>query len=68
LGDKAFEWLTLAMAFAVVVLMILVGWELWSGSCSPSKNLEFISHYINLGPGGEQFGALPSFTERWFLL
>src|SRR6476620_311854 len=24
-GDKAFEWLTLAMAFAVVVLIILVG-------------------------------------------
>jgi len=28
-GDKAFEWLTLVMALTVVVLVILLGWELW---------------------------------------
>jgi len=26
LGDKAFEWLTLAMALVVVLLVFLVGW------------------------------------------
>src|SRR5262245_10496543 len=36
-GDKAFEWLTLAMAFAVVLLIILVGWELWAGSLLAMK-------------------------------
>src|SRR5215470_17833199 len=36
-GDKAFEWLTLAMAFAVVLLIILVGWQLWSGSLLAMK-------------------------------
>jgi len=28
-GDKAFEWLTLAMALVVVVLITLIGWQLW---------------------------------------
>src|SRR5215470_19816581 len=36
-GDKAFEWLTLAMAFAVVLLIILVGWQLWTGSLLAMK-------------------------------
>jgi len=27
-GDRAFEWLTLAMAFTVVILIILTGWQL----------------------------------------
>ncbi|MFL6545244.1 MAG: hypothetical protein ACJ8LM_08720 [Candidatus Udaeobacter sp.] len=31
-GDKAFELLTLTMALAVVVLIILIGWQLWNGS------------------------------------
>jgi ABC-type phosphate transport system permease subunit len=31
-GDKAFEWLTLAMALTVVLLVILIGWQLWHGS------------------------------------
>lgn len=31
-GDRAFKWLTLAMAFAVFVLIALIGYELASGS------------------------------------
>ena len=31
-GDKAFEWLTLAMAMAVVALVFLDGWQLARGS------------------------------------
>ena len=27
-GDKAFEWLTLGMALAVILLVFLIGWEL----------------------------------------
>src|SRR5215467_8530108 len=59
-GDKAFEWLTLAMAFAVVVLIILVGWELWSGSLLAMK--KFGVRFLvtsTWDPVAEQFGALP---------
>src|SRR5438128_10705027 len=43
-GDKAFEWLTLAMALAVVVLIILIGWQLWIGSSVAIKKLGF--HFL----------------------
>ena len=43
-GDKAFEWLTLAMASAVVVLVILIGWELWNGSSLAIKKFGF--HFL----------------------
>src|SRR6516165_1005331 len=59
-GDKAFEWLTLAMAFAVVLLIILVGWQLWSGSELAIKKFGF--HFLGTStwdPVAEQFGALP---------
>src|SRR6188472_2421804 len=59
-GDKAFEWLTLAMAFAVVLLIILVGWELWAGSLLAMK--KFGVHFLvtsTWDPVAEQFGALP---------
>src|SRR6476661_2104111 len=59
-GDKAFEWLTLAMAFAVVLLIVLVGWELWSGSSLAIK--KFGVHFLTTStwdPVAEQFGALP---------
>src|SRR5262245_60549607 len=59
-GDKAFEWLTLAMAFAVVLLIILVGWELWSGSLLAMK--KFGVRFLvtsTWDPVAEQFGALP---------
>ena len=59
-GDRAFEWLTLAMASAVVVLVILIGWELWNGSSLAIKKFGF--HFLATStwdPVAEQFGALP---------
>src|SRR5213082_1634392 len=60
IGDKAFEWLTLAMALAVVVLVILIGWQLWQGSSLAIKKFGF--HFLTTStwdPVAEQFGALP---------
>jgi len=60
LGDKAFEWLTLAMALAVVVLVVLIGWQLWLGSSLAIKKFGF--HFLTTStwdPVAEQFGALP---------
>ena len=59
-GDRAFEWLTMAMASAVVVLVILIGWELWNGSSLAIKKFGF--HFLTTStwdPVAEQFGALP---------
>src|SRR5436189_5714415 len=59
-GDKAFEWLTLAMALTVVVLIILIGWQLWIGSSLAIKKFGF--HFLTTStwdPVTEQFGALP---------
>ena len=59
-GDKAFEWLTCAMALAVVVLVILIGWELWNGSQLAVKKFGF--HFLvtsTWDPVADQFGALP---------
>ena len=43
-GDKAFEWLTLAMALAVVLLVILTGWQLWHGSALAIQKFGF--HFL----------------------
>ena len=59
-GDKAFEWLTCAMALVVVVLVILIGWELWIGSLGAVK--KFGLHFLvtsTWDPVADQFGALP---------
>src|SRR5437763_6269627 len=59
-GDKAFEWLTLAMALTVVVLIILIGWQLWTGSAIAIKKFGF--HFLvtsTWDPVADQFGALP---------
>src|SRR5882762_10301497 len=59
-GDKAFEWLTCAMALTVVVLVILTGWELWHGSVGAIKKFGF--HFLvtsTWDPVADQFGALP---------
>src|SRR5712671_4886716 len=59
-GDRAFEWLTLAMASVVVVLVILIGWELWRGSSLAIKKFGF--HFLATStwdPVAEEFGALP---------
>src|SRR6059036_1968933 len=58
-GDKAFEWLTLAMALALVVLVVLLGWELWGGSSLAIRKFRF--HFLTTStwdPVAEQFGAL----------
>ena len=59
LGDRVFEGLTLVMAFAVVVLVFLVGWQLARGSIS-IKHFGF-SFFITStwDPVEEQFGAFP---------
>lgn len=60
LGDQAFEWLTFAMAFTVVVLIILTGWQLWHGSTLAIKKFGF--HFLTTStwdPVAEEFGALP---------
>jgi phosphate transport system permease protein len=59
-GDRAFEWLTMAMAAAVVVLVVLVGWQLWRDS-------DLAIHKFGWGfltsttwdPVAEEFGAAP---------
>lgn len=59
-GDKAFEWLTLAMALGVVLLVFLVGWQLVRGSSAAIGRfgLSFLST-STWDPVAEQFGALP---------
>src|SRR5882762_10681700 len=59
-GDKAFEWLTLAMALVVVVLIILIGWQLWNGSSLAIRKFGF--NFLTTStwdPVAEEFGALP---------
>ncbi len=59
-GDKAFESLTLLMALGVVVLVILLGSELWRGSSLAVRKFGF--HFLTTStwdPVAEQFGALP---------
>jgi phosphate transport system permease protein len=59
-GDRAFEWLTLAMALTVVVLILLIGWQLWHGSLLAIK--KFGVHFLftsTWDPVADQFGALP---------
>jgi len=60
-GDKAFEWLTLVMALVVVVLVILIGWQLWNGSSLAIRKFGF--HFLTSStwdPVGAQSGALPN--------
>lgn len=59
-GDRAFEWLTLAMALAVVVLVVLVGWQLAQGASPSIKRFGF--RFLTTStwdPVATQFGALP---------
>src|SRR5213080_5210120 len=59
-GDKAFYWLTLSMAFAVVLLVILIGWELGQGSWQAIQKFGF--RFVTRStwdPVAEEFGALP---------
>src|SRR5438105_14311926 len=59
-GDKIFKTLTLVMALAVLLLVVLVGWQLARGS-SPAIG-RFGFHFLvtsTWDPVAEQFGALP---------
>ncbi len=59
-GDKAFEWLTLGMALAVLVLVFLIGWELARGSSLAIQKFGF--RFLTTStwdPVTEEFGALP---------
>jgi len=60
LGDKAFEWLTLGMAVAVIVLVFLIGWELARGSSLAIQKFGFRFLIASKwDPVTEEFGALP---------
>jgi phosphate transport system permease protein len=59
-GDRAFKWLTLLMAFAVFVLIGLIGYELFVGS-KPSIH-KFGWHFLissDWDPGKDIYCALP---------
>src|SRR5437867_1043564 len=59
-GDKAFYWVTLSMAFVVVLLVILIGWELGQGSWQAVQ--EFGFRFVTTSTWdavAEEFGALP---------
>jgi phosphate transport system permease protein len=59
-GDRAFEWLTLAMALVVVLLVFLVGWQLARGSELAIKKFGFSFLTTSTwDPVSEHFGALP---------
>lgn len=59
-GDKAFYWLTLGMAFVVVLMVLLIGWELGQGSWNANRKfgLNFLTA-STWDPVAEEFGALP---------
>jgi phosphate transport system permease protein len=59
-GDRAFKWLTLLMAFAIFVLIALIGCELFSGSRLALQ--KFGWHFFvtsDWNPTDDVFGALP---------
>jgi len=59
-GDRAFKWLTLAMAISVFVLVVMIGVELAKGSHLTLKKFgwSFLGD-SNWDPVNEQFGAMP---------
>src|SRR3954453_9313606 len=59
-GDKAFYWLTLSMAFVVVLLVVLIGWQLGQGAGQAIQKFGF--RFVTTStwdPVAEQYGALP---------
>lgn len=60
IGDRLFKWLAFLMALSVFVLIVLIGYELASGSSLTLK--KFGWHFLTSAdwdPVNEQFGALP---------
>src|SRR5580698_1021832 len=59
-GDRAFEWLTLLMAFSIFLLIALIGFELFRGA-TPALQ-KFGWHFLvrsNWDPVNDIFGAFP---------
>ncbi len=59
-GDRAFKWLTLLMALSVFALIVLIGFELATGSKLALQ--KFGWHFLvssDWDPVNEQFGAVP---------
>jgi phosphate transport system permease protein len=59
-GDRAFKWLTMAMALTIFVLVALIGFELFKGSKSSIK--QFGWHFLvssDWDPVNDVYGALP---------
>lgn len=60
LGDSAFRWLTMLMAFSVFVLIALIGFELFNGAKPAIQKFGF--HFLvssDWDPVNDVFGALP---------
>jgi phosphate transport system permease protein len=59
-GDRLFKWLSLAMAFSVFLLIVLIGYELANGSSLALKKFgwRFLTS-SDWDPVQDQFGALP---------
>lgn len=60
LGDRAFEWLTLVMAFSIFILIALIGLELFRGATPALR--KFGWHFLTgstWDPVNDVFGALP---------
>jgi phosphate transport system permease protein len=60
LGDQVFSIFTLCMAATVLVLILVVGWQLWSGSRMSIHQFGF--HFLvssDWDPVNDNYGALP---------
>jgi len=59
-GDRLFRWLTAGMACTLIVLIGLIGWELWHGSEAARHQFGFkFLTSSQWNPVEENFGALP---------
>src|SRR3954454_16845589 len=59
-GDTVFRWITVVMAFSLIALVVLVGWELWHGSQLARE--KFGGSFLTSSewdPVQEKYGALP---------
>jgi phosphate transport system permease protein len=60
MGDRVFAGFTFLMAFTVLLLICLVGWQLWIGSRPSIQQFGF--HFListDWDPGNDIYGALP---------
>jgi phosphate transport system permease protein len=60
LGDRVFGGFTFLMAATVIVLICVVGWQLWSGAQPSIQKFGF--HFLvstDWDPGNDVYGALP---------